>query len=56
VKQVYVLSKKIQIVLYVYVCSTFREVETKKAWFVTWKARNEINGVYSIHLQLICAK
>jgi hypothetical protein len=41
--------------IFVYDCWTFRVTELKTR-FETGRARNEVNGVYSFHLQIICAK
>jgi hypothetical protein len=40
--------------IFVYVCLTFRVVDLNTR-FETWRARNEINGLYSFHLHLKCA-
>jgi hypothetical protein len=45
----------LQMIIFLYVCSTFSVGELKKR-FETWIARNKVNGVHLFHLQLICAK
>jgi hypothetical protein len=49
------LCKNIQMMIFLYVCSTFSVVELKNA-IGSWILRYEVNGVYSSHLQIICAK